>query len=134
MIWDEAWDELNAAIRQMGETAATPLHLVRPHPEFHGMEALDVLDDAVQEARQAWRQWIDTGLLPPVKGAAATMLAMRLDFARNLASALAHARAAAPEGWRIRQAKRFLGEECYARAMQPVVDRMWLEFHGRQAE
>ena len=92
--------------------------------------ALAALHEHELDAMAAFDEWLQGHAPLCASGVGARLLRLRLEAAANLARCLGEARLPTPPGWSERQRLSWLVRECFAQAMQPVLDRLWLEFHG----
>lgn len=128
MDWESLADELwtlRGALTEM-----EPVCSVLPLPERRGLDALADLHESELDALGAFDEWLQGHAPLYAIGPGAKILDLRLEAGANLARELAALGTPVPAGWTRRQGLRFLVRDLFAAAMQPLLDRMWLESHG----
>ena len=128
MEWDDLADELWRLRDSL--TEFEPVCSVPPQPQRRGLDALSDLHESELDALGAFDEWLQGRAPLYATGAGAKILDLRLEAAANLARELAALQMPVPAGWSRPQALRFLVRDLFSAAMQPLLDRMWLEHHG----
>ena len=131
MEWNELHKTLWDLRRWLGE--GSPICAVTPGMNLRGCDALDALREHEQDAHAALEAWLQTGVPPCAEGPALRMVQLRLEAAANVASELDGVLALPPE-WSERQALSWLLRDLWHSSMQPLLDSVWLEAHGRSEE